>query len=127
NQFFARFGADPALGGPLFFTSGCLTPDPSWYPQNYIGSWDAHPGAYNEADYKNPAPHQLIKAGVETGNNTKRFAAYSKLLRLLSNDVPYVPLFVLNGNYAISNRFVWPNYTDASVSGYPWALNIKTK
>jgi peptide/nickel transport system substrate-binding protein len=127
NQFFAHFGADPATLTPLFYTSGCLSPDPSWYPQNFVGSWDAHAGAYNEADYKNPAADALVKAAVATGVAQKRFDAYSKLLEILSNDVPYVPLFVSDSDYAIANNLTFANYSSTVVSAYPWALNVKAK
>jgi peptide/nickel transport system substrate-binding protein len=109
--------------GAWYTTSGCL-PDPSFFPNLFLGSKNARPGAQNFADYDPPGVDRLLAAGVSTTNRAKRFAAYSQLLRRLALDLPYLSLFAQRDNMALSPRFTWPSANDFALNG-TWALGIR--
>jgi peptide/nickel transport system substrate-binding protein len=118
------FGPRDQIG--LFFTTfGCASPDPSYYPQIFLGTKNARPGASNIADYTAPEVDTLLTQGVTISNKAKRFAIYSQLLKKIATDVPYVPLYVQNSNAALSSKFSYPTYN--SFESGAWALQIKAK
>jgi peptide/nickel transport system substrate-binding protein len=97
-------GRQPAVS---FF--GCLDPDPSWYTV-ILGSKNTQIGQWNIADYAPPAVDQLINAGIATSNPAKRFAIYSKLVKRLAADVPYLSLYVEDSTVALSDKFTFHGY-----------------
>lgn len=123
------YGPRDQLGIWYSGTFGCTSPDPSWYPSNLLGSANARPNHGNAANYTQPKVDDLLKAGLVTNDPAKRFAAYAGILKQLAADVPYIPFFTENANYAISNKFSWSSYIPTFYynHGRPWALNIKAK
>jgi peptide/nickel transport system substrate-binding protein len=119
-------GADRSKIGLQFVTAGCNSPDPNENPKFMLGSKNARAGSFNITDWAPPDIDQLLAESVATTNNTKRFAIYSKLLKRLSVDVPYVPLYLTDANFAISSRFSWPT-VNAIFFTRDWALEVKAK
>jgi peptide/nickel transport system substrate-binding protein len=109
-----------------FATGGCVDPDPSNFVGYDLGSWNVQPGGENTANYAPPEVDALLKAGIATSVAPARFAIYSKLLRQLSVDVPYVPLYLEDENAALANNFTIPGFTQYSVDG-PYALNVRRR
>jgi peptide/nickel transport system substrate-binding protein len=67
---------------------------------------------------------KLLNEGVDNTNRAVRFAAYSALLRMLSTDVPYVPLYLQDASAAISSKFTFPGFNQYSTQG-AYALDIR--
>jgi peptide/nickel transport system substrate-binding protein len=124
GKFLKEDYGDPTKRVPGWSTWGCQNPDPS-QQSGLLGSANAKPSLYNFADYKPPAVDKLLAAAIATNDPAKRFVAYSKLLKLLATDVPYVPLFVTDVSYAISKNFSWPDFNPFIYSDQIWALGIK--
>jgi peptide/nickel transport system substrate-binding protein len=109
--------------GAVFTPSGCNSPDPSFYAF-LLGKKNLAAGGFNIANYDPPGLDAQITAGTATTSNAKRFAIYSALLKRLSNDVPYVPLLVQDGNLGTNGKVKWPTF-DANWYNRVWALEIK--
>jgi peptide/nickel transport system substrate-binding protein len=109
-----------------FATGGCTDPDPSNFVGYDLGSWNIKPGGEDTADYAPADVDTLLKSGLATSAAPARFAIYSKLLRQLSVDVPYVPLYLEDANAALANNFTIPGFTQYSVDG-PYALNVRLR
>ncbi|HEX3489950.1 MAG TPA: ABC transporter substrate-binding protein [Streptosporangiaceae bacterium] len=125
----AAWGTD--LSGPLakrpasYFTTGCNTPDASGYDW-LIGQANLAPGQYNAAVWDPPESDQLISQGLTASTSAGRFAAYSKLLRLIATDVPYIPLFLHDYSIALSSKYKFAGYNQFSINdSLPYALSIR--
>jgi peptide/nickel transport system substrate-binding protein len=124
GQWVAQFYG-PRSGLPIFGSgSGCPAPDPSWYPGVFFSSANAITGGTNIANYAKPAVDKLISAAIATNNRAKRFADYSKLLKIAANDVPYVAQYVRKSYVAVSSKFIWPHFFSFA-SGDSWPLFVK--
>jgi peptide/nickel transport system substrate-binding protein len=105
---------------------GCQ-PDPGSYAFQLLHSKSTGLGGFNGADYRVPAADDLIEAARETYDPAKRLAIYGKLLQLVQRDVPYIPLFTVNVDYALASKFTWPTQHSHSFEGTVWALEIKPR
>lgn len=104
----------------------CTGPDPSGCLGYLLGK--ASLNGINSAQYDPPGSDALIQAGVSTTNKAQRFAIYSKLLKQIGTDVPYVtyelPVFTI----MLSKNYVWPGINEIKsdpIFYTPWVLNIK--
>ena len=52
-------------------------------------------GLGNSAHYDPPVIDTLMSEGISTLAPAKRFAIYAKMLRILADDLPYLPLLVI--------------------------------
>ena len=103
-------GTGPANERPTSaWGGGCIDPDVSGY-DFYLGSANTKPGQWNEADWAPPAVDHLLSAGTTTDDPAKRFAAFSGIVRQMSADVPYVPLYLHDVSIALSSKFSDPGY-----------------
>jgi peptide/nickel transport system substrate-binding protein len=116
---------DPAKRSSTYTTSGCQSPDPSFYTY-LIDKVDMQKGGYDEANYNPPAVQKLIDAGVSTSSAAKRFAIYGKLLKQVAADEPYVPLFQEDVILALKPNLRYPTY-NATFNCRVWALEVKQK
>jgi peptide/nickel transport system substrate-binding protein len=112
--------------GILYSGLGCF-PDPAFIPNLLLSSKQAKPGALNIADYTSPVVDGLITQGLRTGSPAKRFVIYSKLIRQVASDVPYVPVYGADDNDAFANGFSWPNRAGFWFSQSGWALGLRKK
>jgi peptide/nickel transport system substrate-binding protein len=103
------------------------SPDPGNIPETGLASKNAHTAGFNFADYTNPAADKLITQGASVTAPAKRFAAYAQLLKLVGNDVPYVPLYVANNNLALSTKFTYPTFNAYSASSATTLLGIRPR
>ena len=126
SQWIAEFYG-PRSGLPIFGSgSGCPAPDPSWYPGVFFSSANAITGGTNIANYVNPAVDSLINHALAINNRAKRFADYSKILKIAANDVPYVAQYVRKTYVAVSGKFNWPDFF-SFVSSDSWPLFVKSR
>jgi peptide/nickel transport system substrate-binding protein len=115
----------PSKRPTTYFTTGCTTPDASGYDW-LLGRQNLQTGQYNTADWAPPEVDTLVSQGLAAPSPTGRFAAYSKLLKIVASDVPYVPLFLHYNCIALSSKFTFPGYNQYSMnSSGPYALAIK--
>ncbi|GAB3596908.1 ABC transporter substrate-binding protein [Microbacterium tumbae] len=103
------------------------TPDPGGMPKNALWSSAAEIGQNNLADYINPEMDALIEQGDATTDPGERFAAYSELLGIVADDVPYVPLYAGNINVALASTVEWPTFNAFSTDVAPYVLEIRRK
>jgi peptide/nickel transport system substrate-binding protein len=104
----------------------CQTPDPGLNAKFAFYGKYLHTGS-NLAEYNNPVADRLVDQGGAGQTPAARFAAYSKLLRLLASDLPVIGLYASNITVALSNKFSWPTLNAFSSSGSSWILDVKPK
>jgi len=64
--------------------------------------------------------------GLAASTSAGRFAAYSRLLRLIATDVLYIPLFLPDYSIALSSKYKFAGYNQFSISdSLPYALSIR--
>jgi peptide/nickel transport system substrate-binding protein len=126
------FGKQDNPKGLIVASAGIGT-DPSVDPHYFLTSKFIPPAGANFANYDNPAVDALITAGeAAAGHNPKRFAIYTKMLKIITADEPYIPLFRQKVTVALAHKFIWTN--PAATIGYygyygsaPWALSIRPR
>ena len=107
----------------IFSTGWCPGPDISSYGFS-LGSWNLKQGEWNDADWAPPEVDSLLKAGVATVDKAQRFSVYSRLIRTIQTDLPYIGLYQESSSIAVSKNFTVPAFTTNSMSG-AYALNVK--
>jgi peptide/nickel transport system substrate-binding protein len=115
----------PAANRPLTFseTGGC-TPDPSWNDL-WLGSKNLGKGLLNVANYAPAEVDRLLADGLATQDPKQRLEIYTKVLRQLGEDVPYVPVYAEGTTYA-STGYDLVGYGSYWFSS-PWILNVKPR
>jgi peptide/nickel transport system substrate-binding protein len=103
------------------------TPDPGGMPRLALSSSQMGPGMNNFADYSNPQVDDLIAKADATSDPAQRFDDYSQLLKIVGDDVPYVPLYAGNINVALSDGFAWPTFNAYSTDHTPFITQIEPK
>ena len=101
-------------------------PDPWDYPAQYYASWNAHSGALNFANYRNPTMDKLIVAQAKAKSNAVRVGLLKKAETIMRNDLAYLPVFYMEAGMAISKKYSFSNF-DAIYSARNWANNIKKR
>jgi peptide/nickel transport system substrate-binding protein len=129
----ANLGWEGAMGGPVtkrptdFATGYCGGPDISSCDTR-LGSWDLKQGQWNSAAWAPAEVDSLLKATLSAPSRAGRFAAYSKIIRTIQADVPYVGLYQEGVSVALSSKFTVPDY--ASTLGLnqlsDYALYVKS-
>jgi ABC-type transport system substrate-binding protein len=71
-------------------------------------------GAYN-AGYSNAVVDQLIDEHDRIFDSAKRRQVSDRLMRLLNEDMPLVPLYLPQNLYGVSDRVVWKPRIDGSL------------
>jgi peptide/nickel transport system substrate-binding protein len=104
NKFLA-IGTGPKTFGATYVDFNLVSPDPSSYPAWLLGKSNISHGGWNLANYSPPQVDTLISQGLTTLAPAGRLKVYARLLRILGNDEPYVPLYVGDYNLALAHRF----------------------
>lgn len=120
--------SQPHTDMPLWYTPfNNNTPDPGGMPRLALDSAATAIGQNNFADYSNPEVDALIKAGDATTDSAERFAAYSELLRIVGDDMPYVPLYAGDISMALADGFTWKDFNAYSTGHTPFITQIAPK
>ena len=77
------------------------SPHPMQYLDLLYTSAHAQPGYENSANYKNPTVDKLIEAGLATSDLKVSARDALKVMQIASNDVPYIPVFMFPGAWAV--------------------------
>jgi peptide/nickel transport system substrate-binding protein len=125
NQYVDEFTHKGFITQYTYFYS--QSPDPGYIPSIALDSSQAKIGLDNFAMYTNPAVDKQIAIGNATSNKAKRFAAYSKMLKLVANDVPILALFEGNNNLAIDKKFSFPTFNAYTTDHTPYIMQIQVK
>jgi peptide/nickel transport system substrate-binding protein len=109
NQFFPKL-----TGATASFMEFGWTPNPdAWASLNALfRTWDkSGGGTFNAGRYSNPALDQLIDGMRVEPDLTRRRAMVGVALRLVHEDLPFIPLYRRTLNWAMSKRVTvvqWP-------------------
>jgi len=121
------FGPREKLGLEYFKGTGCF-PDVAFLPNLLLRGKDARAGALNTADYKSPLVDSLINQGLATTNPSKRLGIYTRMLRTVANDVPWLGLYSPTQNYALTDKFTWKSGTIGFwFAQSDWLLDVKPR
>ncbi len=94
----------------------------SFLPASQIGP----PGSgLNGAVYRNAEVEKLEAEELETLNPAKRLQLIGKMLDAVGSEVPYLPLYALNGLATVSEKYVYPTFSVLPSIITPWALDVK--
>ncbi len=112
NQFFPKL----SQGAASFIEFGWTPALDPWATLNALfRSWDAGGGGtFNAGRYSNPKLDELIDAVRTEPDLTRRRARVGVALRLIHEDLPYVPLYRRTLNWAMAKKVrvvQWPNDT----------------
>lgn len=103
------------------------TPDAGGMPRLALDSSGIADGLNNFADYVNPDVDDLIDQADATTDPAEQFEAYSEILKIVGEDVPYVPLYAGKISYALSDKFAWPEFGPYSTDHTPYLTQIEVK
>ena len=88
----------------MYTLSGLGIVDPDWY--SYVVHSDSFPpNGANRPRYNNPRVDELLDLGKVTVDKPGRAVIYKEVQRILSNDIPIVPLWYEH-NVVVSGRNV---------------------
>jgi peptide/nickel transport system substrate-binding protein len=104
---------------------GCTTPDVSGF-DFYLGSSGLKAGQWNEAAWAPAAVDRWLAQGTSTDNSATRFAAFSNVVKQMSVDVPYVPLYLHDVTIALSSKFADPTFNYWFFFNDNYGLGIRT-
>jgi len=94
----------PKTYGNLFVNDNEIFADPSAHASAMITSKE-----FNTSGWTTPALNSLVSEGLATTDNGKRLAIYGDIMKTVANEVPYVPLFVVDYNVALRSGFAITN------------------
>ena len=103
------------------------SPDAGAMPRLALSKAQLAPGMNNFADYSKPEVDDLIAKADATSDPAERFKYYSDLLKIVGEDVPYVPLYAGNINVALSDKFAWPTFNAYSTDHTPFVTQVEPK
>lgn len=101
-------------------------PDPWDYPAQYYASANAHSGALNFANYKNPAMDKLITSESKAGTNAERVQLLMQAEKIMRKDLAYLPVFYMETGMAVSNKYAFSGF-DPIYFVRNWANNITAR
>jgi peptide/nickel transport system substrate-binding protein len=111
-----------------FYTYLTCVPDPLGTILYGLVSKQAKAGGLNLSQYTNPKLDALVGAAESQYSETKRFALYGQILKILADDLPVIPLYNGSASYWVSSKFTWRGYLPSLYRFVgPWALNIAPK
>lgn len=100
-------------------------PDPSDYLNLLVRSSAAAPGQYNVAEYRSDAVDRLMDEQARASGD-ERVKALTAVMRQVSEDLPYIPLWWESSSMAVGSGLTYDGYTTLYYDQL-WADNIKAK
>lgn len=124
SEYFARLGPPLAKEYPAALEgNGCASLDPN---ENMflLGKANEKIAGNNSSNWAPKSVDKLLATAAASSKPAVRFKAYSKILKLVNRDVPYIPLFTLPAYAAVSKKVAWPQYSYLFFDG-SWGFDIK--
>lgn len=100
-------------------------PDPVTFALDLLVGSAASVGGYNEANYRNPAVDSLIQQNLSSIHPKQRNRAMGDLMKIISEDVPYVPIWTRTAAVATGKGFAYQGFTPFADSAQFWINHIK--
>jgi peptide/nickel transport system substrate-binding protein len=82
---------------------------------------------YNYAGYSNPAVEKLMAEQAEASDSTTRINLIGKALKIVEAELPYRPLYSPDYLVALSDKYVYPQFSLWTNFDTAWALGVKLK
>lgn len=121
----ARYEGRKNTGFWVIINAAGGNPDPAQDAQDMVaGNYATAAGGNNLASYNSPEVNALLTQAGSIQNKAQRFALYGQVLKIVSNDVPYVMLYTHTDDLALSPKFTWPAYNYWGYT-YPWISGIR--
>lgn len=79
----------------------------------------------NFARYSNTEVDRLLIKLGETSNSSTRVQLMGKILRIVNEEEPYRPLYTHDEWMVLSNKYVFPEYSQWTSNFTSWALDVK--
>lgn len=79
----------------------------------------------NEARFSNTEVDKLLPKLAETYNPHTRLQLIGKVMRIANEEEPYRPLYTHVEWMELSNKYVYPTYSQWTSNFTPWALDVK--
>jgi ABC-type transport system substrate-binding protein len=102
-----------------------VSPDPGGIYDYALGSKNASSGNWNASNWSNATVDSLIAKGFAATKASTRLQIYGQLLTQLGQNVPYVPIAMVNGTVAVASKYTWPTFDSFWANLGPWALGIR--
>lgn len=80
---------------------------------------------FNVANYKNPEVDKLLTEQSEATDPSARLQVLGKVLKTAGEEVPYRALYTHDTWMTLSNKFVYPTFSEWTFNFTPWALDVK--
>jgi peptide/nickel transport system substrate-binding protein len=100
-------------------------PDGITWAVDLLPSDAATEGLFNEANYKNPAIDELVQKNLASIDPAERTRTLAEVMKIISNDVPYIPLWSRDQSVAFNKRFVYEGYTPFAETNQFWLNHVK--
>lgn len=91
-------------------------------PPSQIGTTSA---GCNFANYNSPKVNKLEAQESETTDQSKRLQLMKELLQTVGTEMPYRPLYTHDAFVQLSNKYVFPGFSNWTLYSRPWALDVK--
>ncbi len=120
TEFGSYLGAKIKL---LLAEYATVTPNPDGVVEPLINP--AVIGESNLAYYDNPDIAKLLVEERESQSLEGRLALLGKMLKIVAEEAPYVPVFSHSVFVTLSNKYVAPTFSWYTSAYTPWALDVK--
>jgi peptide/nickel transport system substrate-binding protein len=120
----ANLTGPPKQRETAIIPGGCINPDVSGY-DFCLGSSNAQQGEWNTAEWAPAEVDSWLTEGTTTDASSIRFEAFSNIVKQMSADEPYVPLYLHQVSIALSSKFTYPGYNYWYFLNDNYALGVK--
>ena len=79
----------------------------------------------NFARFKNSEVDKLMSEQREAANPVERLRMLGRLADIVATEAPYRPLYSIAAIAGLSDKFVYPTFSQWSILFTPWAMNVK--
>lgn len=127
SDWFQQYETD--AGFPIFFWKHDTVTgtDAGFIPGRDFMSTQAKGSGQDWSRFTSPSLDALIVSAAKATNPAKRFALYSKFLRIVQGQAVQVPLLLANQTLALSSKFTFPTFNGYLNPSIPWIMGVKPK
>jgi peptide/nickel transport system substrate-binding protein len=100
--------------------------DPAAYPSQLLPSAQAVSGGFNAANYRNPQVDSLLQRQAESIDKAERASLMAEVLKQVSEDLPYLPMWWQGNTLALQNDLVYQDF-NGQFYLQPWLTNVAAR